>query len=146
MTEAADLLVAASAVLDAETFPDLDMRDFLQRSSDGHLRFQHCLNCGYVRFPTAAICPQCLSDRAEWRIDAGTGTVWSFCVYHRAFSPAFKQLVPYTVVLIELDSGPRLITNPVGASGVNIGQRGVVTTMPVGEFGVPYFISDAADE
>jgi uncharacterized protein len=142
MTEAADFVLAASAVLDAEARPDADMREFLAKASDGSLRFQHCLECGYVRFPAAPICPECLSDRAEWRVDAGTGSVWSFAVYHRAFSAAFKPLVPYTVVLVELDSGPRLISNPVGVapSAVHIGQRGVLVAVPAGEFGIPYFV------
>ena len=144
MTEVDDYVLAAADILDHQRHPDPDMREFLRMSADGRLRFQHCLRCGYVRFPAAPVCPECLSEEAEWRLDAGTATIWSYCVYHRAFSPSFRQLVPYTVCLVELDSGPRLITNPVGVapSGVHIGQRGVVMPVRAGELSMPYFMPE----
>ena len=39
-----------------------------------------------------------------WSADSGLGTVWSYCVYHRAFDAAFRPAVPYNVALVELDS------------------------------------------
>ena len=45
----------------------------------------------------------------DWQPRRGLGTVWSCCVYHRAFDPAFSDALPYNVALVELDSGPRLI-------------------------------------
>jgi uncharacterized OB-fold protein len=38
----------------------------------------------------------------------------SWVVYHHAFVPAFADSIPYTVGLIELREGPRLISNIVG--------------------------------
>jgi uncharacterized protein len=77
----------------------------------GRLRFQHCPVCGYVRYPVAPRCPECLTPGGIWVFDSGLGTVWSSCVYHRAYNPAFAETLPYAVVLVELDSGPRLISN-----------------------------------
>jgi uncharacterized OB-fold protein len=88
-----------------------DVVDEETLTSDGALRFQRCDDCGYVRFPVATICPECLSTSFTWARDSGEGTVWSYCVYHRAFDAAFRGAVPYNVALVELDSGPRMISN-----------------------------------
>ncbi len=45
---------------------------------------------------------------------SGLGKVFSFVTYHRVYHPAFAQEVPYVVALVELDEGPRLLTNIVG--------------------------------
>jgi uncharacterized OB-fold protein len=45
---------------------------------------------------------------------SGLGKVFSFVTYHRVYHPAFANDVPYVVALVELDEGPRLLTNIVG--------------------------------
>ena len=37
----------------------------------------------------------------------------SWVIYHHAYHEAFKAKLPYNVALVELDEGPRLITNIV---------------------------------
>jgi hypothetical protein len=47
-------------------------------------------------------------------------------VYHTTFHPAFVQRLPYTVAVVELAEGPRLISNIVGNEDpemLRIGQR-----------------------
>jgi uncharacterized OB-fold protein len=53
------------------------------------------------------------------------GEVWSFGVYERAFSPAFADDIPYVAALVQLDAGPRLISNVVGIDpgDVVVGMR-----------------------
>ena len=91
----------------------------------GALRFQHCDACGYVRFPIASVCPECLSESFTWVVDSGLGTVSSYCIYHRSFDPAFREAVPYNVALVEFDSGPRMISNvlEVRPSDLDVGMR-----------------------
>lgn len=78
--------------------------------ADGVLRFQQCEVCGYLRYPAGTRCPQCLNTGGVWVADDGAGRVWSACTYHRSFNPAFAGVVPYAVALVELESGPRLVT------------------------------------
>ena len=89
------------------------------------VKFQRCTQCSYVRFPEAPLCPECLNDTSEWIEDSGIGTLWSFCVYRRAFDKAFEAALPYNVALIELDSGPRIVSNVLGVeeSELHIGLR-----------------------
>lgn len=101
----ASLLQAAAQLLTEDAVDEETLTD------GGVLRFQTCDDCAYVRFPVATICPECLSTSFTWARDTGVGTVWSYCIYHRAFDAAFRGALPYNVVLVELDSGPRMISN-----------------------------------
>jgi uncharacterized OB-fold protein len=60
------------------------------------------------------MCRQCGGERLEHRPASGRGTVYSFSVVHRAPGPAFKADVPYAVLLVELEEGPRMISTFTG--------------------------------
>jgi uncharacterized OB-fold protein len=45
---------------------------------------------------------------------SGRGKVFSYVVYHRVYHPGFANEVPYTVALVELEEGPRMISNIIG--------------------------------
>jgi uncharacterized OB-fold protein len=112
------------------------------------LKFQHCLRCAYVRYPEAPICPECLSHESEWRADTGSGTIWSWCVYHRVYNDAFAEALPYNVALVELDSGPRVISNVLNAvTPIRIGDRVIATPREVapGRFLLYFVQSDEGD-
>jgi uncharacterized OB-fold protein len=98
------------------------------------LMFQRCSQCEYLRFPPAPVCPECLSHEFGWVQDSGLGRVWSFCIYRRAFDPAFAKAVPYNVALIELDSGPRMISNVLGVDEdeIHIGLRVIAAPEKIG--------------
>ncbi|MES2415311.1 MAG: Zn-ribbon domain-containing OB-fold protein [Pseudomonadota bacterium] len=95
--------------------PDADTETYWKGLKDGQLLLQHCLACGHVQFYQQAICRQCGSEQLEHRPASGMGKVHSFSVVHRAPGPAFKQDVPYAVLLVELDEGPRMISSLVKA-------------------------------
>jgi uncharacterized protein len=93
-------------------------------ASAGRLTAQRCPACRQLRWPPAPICPECLLPGGEWVQLSGLGTVWSLAVYHRAFHPGFAAELPYTVALVELDEGPRMISNLVGDPGAfAVGRR-----------------------
>lgn len=77
------------------------------------LRFQQCDDCGHVRWPPAILCPQCHSTRTGWLTSGGVGKIYTFAVYHSVFHPGFADEVPYTVAVVTLVEGPRLLTNIV---------------------------------
>jgi uncharacterized OB-fold protein len=74
----------------------------------------HCNACGGFWFPPSASCPHCLSTDFAFTPVSGRGKVYSFVTFHRVYHPAFEQEVPYVVALVELEEGPRLLTNIVG--------------------------------
>jgi len=94
--------------------PDDVTRPFWEACQRRELRFQQCAGCGHRWLPASVVCPRCWAEEAEWVLARGEGTVFSFAVYHRAYHPAFRPLVPYVVAVIELAEGPRLVSNVVG--------------------------------
>lgn len=77
----------------------------------GKLLYQHCVSCGNAWLPARDACPACLSPEPQWRPSAGRAKLISWVVYHTAYHEAFKDRVPYVVACVELDEGPRLLTN-----------------------------------
>ena len=90
-----------------------DNKPFWDQCRNHRLTFQKCRECGRMRWPPSFLCPECLSEDAEWTDSRGEGSVYSFVVYHEAYHPGFKGDLPYVVALVELAEGPRLLTNIV---------------------------------
>jgi uncharacterized OB-fold protein len=95
---------------------DADTAVFWQGLRDGRLLLQHCLDCRNVQYYQQGMCRQCGGERLEHRPASGRGTVYSYSVVHRAPGPAFKADVPYAVLLVELQEGPRMISTFTGGN------------------------------
>ena len=80
--------------------------------AEGRLVMQVC-ECGHRWMPPRAACSSCLGSRWTWATVQGGGRLKSWVVYHVAFHESFRERLPYNVALVELDEGPRLITNIV---------------------------------
>jgi len=75
------------------------------------LVFQRCRECGTWLHPPRPVCPKCRSLEKEWARSTGKGTVYSWVTYLESPHPSFKA--PYSVVLVEMDEGVRLVSNMV---------------------------------
>lgn len=91
-----------------------DNKEFWAGCKAHELRFQKCEACGHVRWPASIICPMCYSKEMKSIVAEGKGRVYSFAVYHVAYHPGFENDLPYVVADVELEEGPRLLTNIVG--------------------------------
>ena len=89
---------------------------FWQAAHQHRLEIQRCKACGQYWFPPALSCPHCQATDFVWQPVSGRGKVFSFVTYHRVYHPGFAKDVPYVVALVELDEGPRLLTNIVGVA------------------------------
>lgn len=78
-----------------------------------------CVQCGRAHYSPRVLCPYCGSTSFRWQRSDGLGTVYSTST----ISP--RNAEPYAVVLVDLDEGPRLMSNVVGipAGEVQIGMR-----------------------
>ena len=92
-----------------------DNRPFWEAARRHELRLQRCDACGRFRYPPGPMCPDCLSERFEWRRVSGRGMISSWVVFHKVYFPAFAGDAPYAVVQVELEEGPRLVSNLVGS-------------------------------
>ena len=87
----------------------------------GELRLPRCRRCGQAFWPAGPVCPRDLSRDVAWYTDAGTGVVTSWVRFHRRYFAG--DPVPYVVVQVKLDSGPRLTTSWAGDADPACGQR-----------------------
>lgn len=90
--------------------PDAKSQEFFAAAKAGELRIRRCTDCEALLAPEATTCLECYGTELEWITAAGTGTVVTWTVVHRAPNPAFAALVPYTVAVVELTEGPWLYT------------------------------------
>ena len=96
--------------------PSIESRPYWVALREHRLIMQSCDACETVWFPPSVMCPHCLSTAFKWRQLSGRGKVFSFVVYHRAYHPGFVDELPYAVAVIQLEEGPRMISNVVGIS------------------------------
>lgn len=78
------------------------------------LRLPHCRGCGEFFFPPAEFCRFCWSEEISWDQVAGTGRIFSFVTFQRMYNRAFEELLPYHVIVVELDEGPRFMSRLTG--------------------------------
>ncbi len=120
--------------------PDADTAPYWAGIEAGELRLQRCESCGAAVFYPRAVCPHCLGTPLSWFTAAGTGSIYSYTVAHRAFGE-FAGQAPFTVALVDLDEGVRMMTRIVdaGPGQVRIGARVRMTVDRVGDADLPCF-------
>jgi|TARA_Y100000294_G_C8361252_1_gene258844 hypothetical protein len=52
----------------------------------------------------------------KWEKTSGRGRIYSFGVYHRVYHQSFKMDVPYVFAVVQLEEGPRLVSNVVNSA------------------------------
>ena len=90
-----------------------DTKMFWEGCKEHKLEIQRCKKCGKLRWPAAFLCPDCLSSEAEMQEMSGEGTLYSYVTFQKAFHPSVQDKVPYTVGVVELEGGVRIISNIV---------------------------------
>lgn len=91
-----------------------DTAAFWTATAERRLLVTYCSRCAeYIWYPRR-FCPRCACLDISWREVSGRGTVYTFTVVHRTDLPEFRDAVPYVVGYVELDEGPRVMTNIVG--------------------------------
>jgi uncharacterized protein len=98
-------------------------KPFWEAAKRHQLVLQRCDDCKKVLYPIGPTCPHCRSNRFTWQPMSGRGTVHNFVIYHKPWVPYYKDKVPYALVQVEIEEGPRLTTNLLGVpvSDVRIG-------------------------
>ncbi|MBX9739147.1 MAG: Zn-ribbon domain-containing OB-fold protein [Beijerinckiaceae bacterium] len=89
---------------------------YWEAAREHRLTLPRCKSCQNFWFPPSRTCPHCLSADLAFENVSGRGKIYSFVTFHRVYHPAFEAEVPYVVALVELEEGPRLLTNILGVS------------------------------
>jgi len=92
--------------------PTPETAHFWEGTKAGELRLQRCTACAHVYFPPRPFCPTCASRDVEVFAASGRATLYSYVIHHRP-APGFDP--PYAIAVVELEEGPRMMTNIVDA-------------------------------
>lgn len=104
-----------------------ETEEFWAGARRGELRIQRCRACGKAYFFPRPFCPHCSSSDVEWFTASGKGKLYSYVINHRA-AFGFEDYAPYAIAVVQLDEGPRMMTN---ITGVEITPENLPIDMPV---------------
>jgi uncharacterized OB-fold protein len=90
-----------------------DTADYWANVAEGRLVMQRCRQCHLAYFYPRSFCPSCLSADVPWEAMSGRARLYSYVICHRP-APGFEDEVPYILALVDLEEGPRMMTNIVG--------------------------------
>jgi uncharacterized protein len=93
--------------------PDESTEPWWEAARGGKLLLRRCGSCGRHHHYPRPFCPHCWSDDVAWEEASGRGTVYTWSTVHTNDLPPFPEKVPYVAAIVELDEGPRLMTNLV---------------------------------
>ncbi|MFQ3283891.1 MAG: putative OB-fold protein [Natronomonas sp.] len=101
----------------------LTLPGFFDALADGEFLGGVCADCGQVLLPPRPACYACGSRSIEVEAQPRTGEVYACTAVHTP-PPALQSDAPYTIAVVELDSGGRL-TGRVDAQfdDISIGDR-----------------------
>jgi uncharacterized OB-fold protein len=130
--------------------PDVDAftRTYWDAAAEGVLLLRRCAACGRPHHYPREFCPYCWSEDVAWERACGRATLYTWSVVHRNDLPPFGQRTPYVAAVVDLDEGPRMMTEvvecdvPPGAKagvGLRVGMGLEVVFEDVKGFVVPKF-------
>ena len=104
---------------------DAESEYFWQGASERKFRLKTCNDCQKPHYHPRSHCPFCFSSNTQWIEAKGTGVVYSFSTMRRVETP-------YTIAYVELDEGPKILTNIVNAEPdkLQIGHAVKLTFLP----------------
>jgi len=94
-----------------EPLVDTESAPFWDGCKEGRLRLRHCNPCDQAYYYPRNQCPRCWSRDVDWRDASRRGTVYSYSIVRENPGPPFRGMVPYGLVLVDLEEGPRMMVN-----------------------------------
>ena len=114
--------------------PTPETRPFWEGCKAGELRVQRCAACSHTYFPPRPFCPKCAHREVQWVKASGKGKLYSYVIHHRPM-PGYTP--PYSIAVVELDEGPRMMTNivdcPQTPEALQLDMRVQVTFTPISD-------------
>ncbi|MBV7394080.1 Zn-ribbon domain-containing OB-fold protein [Mameliella sediminis] len=83
---------------------------FFEGARAGELRIQRCNACDKAYFPPRPFCPECGSRDVSVIKASGRATLYSYIINHMP-APGYEP--PFSVAVVTLEEGPRMMSNIV---------------------------------
>lgn len=120
--------------------PTPETQEFWDGARRGELRIQRCNDCDKAYFYPRTVCPECGGGNVEWFTASGRATLHSYGIAMRSL---YGYEAPYSIAIVELEEGPRMLSNIVG---IDQTPENLVLDMPLavqfedrGDHSVPVF-------
>ncbi|HEX7011960.1 MAG TPA: Zn-ribbon domain-containing OB-fold protein [Steroidobacteraceae bacterium] len=91
--------------------PTPETQHFWEGAKRGQLVLQRCSACSTVYFPPRPFCPKCSSRSVEPFVASGRATLYGFTINYRPRADWPQE--PHSIAIVELEEGPRMVTNIV---------------------------------
>ena len=93
-----------------------EARPYWDGLKHGKLMVPRCNACGKPFFYPRIACPRCHGRDIGWMEASGRGRLHSFAIAHQSINRAMKVPLPYVLAMVELEEGPRMLTNLVNVA------------------------------
>jgi len=93
---------------------------FWEGCQQGKFLLQQCSECHHYQFYPRLYCMQCSSNAVDWIEASGQGVIYSFTIIYQNKSPEFVHDTPYNVAIVQLEEGPRLLSNIVDVEATEL--------------------------
>ena len=88
-------------------------KPFWEATKRHELILPRCNTCAVTFLYPRERCPDCLSGDLGWTQVSGKGRVHSFTIIEQPVNREFWEDLPYIYAIIQLEEGPRMISNVV---------------------------------
>ncbi|MCQ4080691.1 Zn-ribbon domain-containing OB-fold protein [Streptomyces sp. RB6PN25] len=102
--------------------PDIDAftRPYWDAAADGRLLIRRCGACGAAHHYPREFCPRCWSEDVAWEEASGRAALYTWSVVHLNDLAPHRDRVPYVAAVVDLDEGPRMMTEIVDCAGSDL--------------------------
>lgn len=90
--------------------PTPETQHFWDGTREHEIRLQRCNACAHAYFPPRPFCPACGNRKVSVFKASGRAWLYSYIIHHRPV-PGFTP--PYAIAVVQLEEGPRMMTNIV---------------------------------
>src|SRR4030042_4993496 len=84
------------------------------------LLLKKCSKCGNIDHPPYLYCTECWAEEHEWMQASGKGEIYANSTVMLGAPPGFDVDIPYTIAMIDLAEGPRILTTIVNSKPEDI--------------------------
>lgn len=113
---------------------NIETQEFWEGCGQGRFLVPRCNNCAHLIWYPRQFCTECGQMEVTWEEMSGRGSVYSYSISNRG-QGEFAEAAPYVLAYVELEEGPRVLTNIVDCdpSTVEVGQAVTVVFEAAGE-------------
>ncbi len=122
--------------------PDEFTQPWWDAAAERRLVISRCATCDEAHYYPRPFCPRCGGDEVSWEDASGRATLYTWSIVYQNDLPPFNEKVPYVAAVVDLEEGPRMMTNVVGCEFDDLaaGMALVVDFEDIGDgFTIPVF-------